>query len=107
MVRRGYPFRIQGKSTYQFLNKIQKVKYSLNPFTVEVAKELEKLEIEVGKFRPVINHPDPPQPPNMDDEEVRRAWRKKKAIACNKNANEWRISCRTRMTMNCVREFKD
>ena len=26
--------------------------------------------------------------------------------AKNKNANEWRTRCRTRMTMNCVREFK-
>jgi len=72
-----------------------------------VAEELEEREIEVGKFRPVINHPDPPKPPNMEDEESRKQWRKDKAIARNKNANEWRISCRTRMTMNCVREFKD
>ena len=72
-----------------------------------VAEELEEREIEVGKFRPVINHPDPPKPPDMEDEESRKQWRKDKAIARNKNANEWRISCRTRMTMNCVREFKD
>merc|ERR1712138_82850 len=43
----------------------------------------------------------------MEDDEVRRAWRKEKAIARNKNANEWRISCRTRMTMDVVREFED
>ena len=107
MVRRGKPLRIQGETTYQFLNEIQKVKYRLNPFIVMVAEELEEREIEVGKFRPVINHPDPPKPPNMEDEESRKQWRKDKAIARNKNANEWRISCRTRMTMNCVREFKD
>ena len=107
MVRRGVPLCVQGEIPYQFLNQIQKVKYRLNPFIVEIAKVLENREIEVGKFRPVMNHPDPPQPPNMDDEEVRRAWRKEKAIARNKNANEWRISCRTRMTMNCVREFED
>jgi len=107
MVRRGVPLCVQGETTYSFLNKIQKVKYRLNPFIVEIGKVLEEREIEVGKFRPVINHPEPPQPPNMDDEEVRRAWRREKAIACNKNANEWRISCRTRMTMNCVREFED
>jgi len=106
MVRRGVPLCVQGEIPYQFLNKIQKVKYQLNPFIVEIAKVLEEREIEVGKFRPVINHPVPAQPPNMEDEEVRRAWRKEKAIACNKNANEWRISCRTRMTMNCVREFE-
>ena len=107
MVRRGKPLRIQGETTYQFLNEIQKVKYRLNPFIVMVAEELEEREIEVGKFRPVINHPDPPKPPDMEDEESRKQWRKDKAIARNKNANEWRISCRTRMTMNCVREFKD
>tara|TARA_R100001443_G_scaffold84474_1_gene91091 strand:+ start:128 stop:2470 length:2343 start_codon:yes stop_codon:yes gene_type:complete len=106
MVRRGVPLCVQGEIPYQFLNKIQKVKYQLNPFIVEIAKVLEEREIEVGKFRPVINHPDPPQPPDMDNEESRRAWRKEKAIARNKNANEWRISCRTRMTMNCVREFE-
>ena len=106
MVRRGVPLCVQGEIPYQFLNKIQKVKYRLNPFIVEIAKVLEEREIEVGKFRPVINHPDPPQPPDMDNEESRREWRKEKAIARNKNANEWRISCRTRMTMNCVREFE-
>ena len=107
MVRRGVPLCVQGEKTYQFLNQIQKVKYRLNPFIVEIAKVLEEREIEVGKFRPVMNHPDPPKPPNMDDEDARRAWRKEKAIARNKNANEWRTSCRTRMTMNCVREFED
>ena len=107
MVRRGVPLCVQGEIPYSFLNKIQKVKYRLNPFIVEIAKVLEEREIEVGKFRPVINHPEPPKPSNMDDEEARKAWRKEKAIACNKNANEWRISCRTRMTMNCVREFED
>jgi len=106
MVRRGVPLCVQGEIPYSFLNKIQKVKYQLNPFIVEIAKVLEEREIEVGKFRPVINHPEPPKPSNMDNEEARKAWRKEKAIACNKNANEWRISCRTRMTMNCVREFE-
>ena len=108
MVRRGKPLRIQGETTYQFLNEIQKVKYRLNPFIVMVAEELEEREIEVGKFRPVINHPDPPKPSDIDiNEDNRKQWRKDKAIIRNKNANEWRISCRTRMTMNCVREFKD
>ena len=108
MVRRGVPLRIQGETTYQFLNEIQKVKYCLNPFIVMVAEDLEEREIEVGKFRPVINHPDPPKPLDIDtNDETRKQWRKDKAIARNKNANEWRISCRTRMTMNCIREFKD
>tara|TARA_A100001011_G_scaffold383214_1_gene454111 strand:- start:569 stop:2905 length:2337 start_codon:yes stop_codon:yes gene_type:complete len=108
MVRRGKPLCIQGETTYQFLNEIQKVKYRLNPFIVMVAEHLEEREIEVGKFRPVINHPDPPKPFDIDtNDEGRKQWRKDKAIQRNKNANEWRISCRTRMTMNCVREFKN
>ena len=108
MVRRGKPLCIQGETTYQFLNEIQKVKYRLNPFIVMVAEDLEEREIEVGKFRPVINHLDPPKPIDIDiNEDNRKQWRKDKAIIRNKNANEWRISCRTRMTMNCVREFKD
>ncbi len=108
MVRRGKPLCKQGETTYQFLNEIQKVKYRLNPFIVMVAEDLEEREIEVGKFRPVINHPDPPKPLDIDtNDEIRKQWRKDKAIQRNKNANEWRISCRTRMIMNCVREFKD
>ena len=108
MVRRGEPLRIQGKTTYDFLNQIQKVKYRLSDFIVEVAKELEEREIEVGKFRPVINHPIPPKPADFDtNKDSKKQWKREAAIAHNKNANEWRISCRTRMTMNCVREFED
>jgi len=107
MVRRGGQLSIQGKNAYSFLNQIQKVKYRLSDFIVGVAKELEEREIEVGKFRPVINHPIPPKPVDIDtNKEARKTWRKQAAIVHNKNANEWRISCRTRMTMNCVREFE-
>jgi len=107
MVRRGEPLPIQGKTTYQFLNQIQKVKYRLSDFVVGVAKELEEKEIEVGKFRPVINHPIPPKPADFDtNKDSKKQWKKDAAISHNKNANEWRISCRTRMTMNVVREFE-
>ena len=107
MVRRGVPLSIQGEKTYEFLNLIQKVKYHLNDFIVEVAEELEEREITVGKFRPVLHHPEPPKPFDIDTNDIaRKEWKKRAAIAKNKNANEWRTSCRTRMTMNCVREFK-
>ena len=39
MVRRGVS-RIQGETPIQFLNKIQKVGYCLNPFTITVAETL-------------------------------------------------------------------
>ena len=107
MIRRGEPLSIQGKTTYQFLNQIQKVKYRLSDFIVGVAKELEEKEIEVGKFRPVINHPIPPKPADFDtNKESKKQWKKEAGLAHNKNHNEWRISCRTRMTMNVVREFE-
>ena len=54
---------IQGEIPYEFINKIQKVSYKLNPFIVEVARELEERGISVGKFRPVIQHTIPPKPP--------------------------------------------
>ena len=48
MVRRGNPTRIQGDKPLEFLNKIQKVAYRLNPFVVGVAEELDRLERAVG-----------------------------------------------------------
>ena len=45
-----------------------------------VAEDLEEREIEVGKFRPVINHPDPPKPIDIDiNEDNRKQWRKDKS----------------------------
>ena len=88
------------------INKIQKVSYKLNPFIVEVAKELEERGIGVGKFRPVMQHDIPPKPPNMEDEEVRKDWKKKARINHELQKAEVRKSCRTRMTMDVVREFE-
>ena len=108
MVRRGVPLTIQGKKTREFLNKIQKVKYRLNPFTVSIAEHFDRKGIKVGKFRPIIEHTIPPKPIDIDTNEVAKiAWKQAKREACNKNAQEFRVSCRTRMTMNVMKEFKD
>ena len=61
LVRRGDPCLIQGEKPLAFLNKIQKVGYRLNPFTVKVAEELEKLERSVGKFLPITHYDLPPK----------------------------------------------
>ena len=61
MVRRGVGL-IQGETPYQFLNKIQKVGYRLNPFTVMVAKTLMERGHQVGKFVPIVEVPLPPKP---------------------------------------------
>ena len=98
---------IQGEIPYEFINKIQQVSYKLNPFIVEVAKELEDRGISVGKFRPVIQHDIPPKPPEEASKEVWKSWKKEATIARNLQAAEVRKSCRTRMTMEVVREFEE
>ena len=107
LIRRSDPTLIQGEITYEFINKIQKVSYKLNPFIVKVAKELEERGISVGKFRPVIQHEVPPKPFDIDtNEESRRKWKTEAKIARELQKAEVRKSCRTRMTMDAVREFE-
>ena len=108
MVRRGDPTRIQGEQPVEFLNRIQKVAYTLNPFIVGVAETLQERQIDVGKFTPIIEIPLPPKPPDIaDNAEARHDYRRRAAEVCNINAQAFKKSCRTRMTMNAVERFKD
>ena len=108
MVRRGDPSSIQGDKPLDFLNKIQKVAYRLNPFIVGVAEELDRLERAVGKFLPIIHHELPPKPVDIEEnEESRHTYRRACAEVHNLQAQEFRKSCRTRMTMEAVARFKD
>jgi len=108
MVRRGNPTCIQGEKPLEFLNRIQKVSYCLNPFIVGVAEKLDELERPVGKFLPIVHYPLPPKPVDIaENEEARKSYRRQAAEVRNKQANEFRKSCRTRMTMEAVQRFKD
>ena len=108
MVRRGDDGCIQGDKPIAFLNKIQKVGYTLNPFIVNVAEQLFEKGVNVGKFIPIVELPLPPKPPDIaDNEEARKGYRRAAAEVMNTNANAFRRSCRTRMTMEAVRRFKD
>lgn len=108
MVRRGNPCLIQGETPIKFLNKIQKVAYCLSPFIVEIAEELERKQVEVGKFIPIIELPLPPKPVDIaENKEARKAYRRKAAEVMNTNAQAYQRSCRTRMTLNAVKVFKD
>jgi DNA-directed RNA polymerase len=108
MVRRGDPTCIQGENPLDFLNKIQKVAYRLNPFIVGVAEELDRLERAVGKFLPIIHHELPPKPVDIaENEEARQSYRRACAEVHNLQAQEFRKSCRTRMTMEAVARFKE
>ena len=65
MVRHGHDTRIQGETPIAFLNKIQKVGYQLNTFTVNVAEQLCEKGIQIGKFIPIVEMSLPPKPPNI------------------------------------------
>lgn len=108
MVRRGTGHRIQGEKPLDFLNKIQKVAYRLNPFIVGVAEELDRLERAVGKFLPIIHHELPPKPVDIaTNKEARHDYNRRAAEVHNLQAQEFKKSCRTRMTMEAVARFKD
>ena len=108
MVRRGNPSRIQGETPIKFLNKIQKVAYTLNPFIVGVAKTLLERGIQVGKFIPIVELPLPPKPYDIaENKEARHDYNRRAAEVYNTNAQAFQRSCRTRMTMNAVKVFKD
>ena len=108
LVRRGNPSSIQGEIPLNFLNRIQKVAYRLNPFIVKVAEELDRLERPVGKFLPIVHHELPVKPVDIaTNKEARHDYNRKAAAVHNTQAQEFRKSCRTRMTMEAVNRFKD
>jgi DNA-directed RNA polymerase len=108
LVRRGNPTCIQGETPLDFLNKIQKVAFRLNPFIVGVAEELSRLERSVGKFLPIIHHDLPAKPADIaDNYDSRKDYRRRAAEVMNLNAQEFKRSCRTRMTMEAVQRFKN
>ena len=108
LVRRTLPLTIQGRTPLTFLNKIQKVGYRLNPFIIKVAETLDEKGIAVGKFRPIIEHPLPNKPVDIEtNTEAKQAYRRLAAQVHDKRNQEFRRSCRTRMTMNAIREFKE
>ena len=108
MVRRGNPSLIQGETILEFINKIQHVAYRLNPFIVDVALQLEERGTKVGKFIPISEMPLPPKPVDIaENKESRHVYRRKAAEVNNINSQAFRRSCRTRMTMEAVKRFKD
>tara|TARA_B100000287_G_scaffold250543_1_gene235451 strand:+ start:322 stop:2661 length:2340 start_codon:yes stop_codon:yes gene_type:complete len=108
MVRRGNAGCIQGEIPYQFLNKIQKVGYQLNPFIYGVAETLMKKGYKVGKFVPIVEIPLPNKPVDIaENYDSRKQYRRDAAEVLNKNAASFKKSCRTRMTMEAAKLFKD
>tara|TARA_B100000035_G_scaffold109851_1_gene93244 strand:+ start:164 stop:2500 length:2337 start_codon:yes stop_codon:yes gene_type:complete len=107
MVRRGVG-RIQGEIPYQFLNRIQKVGYRLNSFIYGVAETLTEKRYQVGKFVPIVEIPLPNKPADIaENYDSRKQYRRDAAEVMNKNAASFKKSCRTRMTMEAAKLFKD
>ena len=107
MVRRGESGLIQGSTPLLFLNKLQKVAYTLNDFIVGVAEELQQRGYSVGKFLPIMEFPMPNKPFDIaENEDARQEYRRLAAEAMNRNAASFKRSCRTRMTMETVKIFK-
>ena len=108
LVRRSDHSPIQGEIPLTFLNKIQKVAYRLNPFTIKVAETLQQQEIAIGKFLPIIHYELPPKPVDIENnKESRKAYRRAATEVMNKRAAEFKRSCRTRMIMEAITRFKD
>ena len=108
MVRRGDGGLIQGNTPLLFLNRLQKVGYTLNNFVVDVAETLMERKVSVGKFLPILEIPLPNKPVDIaDNEEARHEYRRQAAEAMNRNAAAFKRSCRTRMTMETVQMFKE
>ena len=108
MVRRSESSPIQGEKPFEFLNKIQKVAYTLNPFTVKVAEILQGKGLSVGKFQPICHHKLPNKPIDIAENEIaRKQYRRDAAEVLNRQAQEFKKSCRTRMTMETVERFKN
>ena len=107
MVRRGVD-PIQGETPINFLNKIQKVGYRLNPFIYGVAETLMEKGYKVGKCIPIVEIPLPNKPPDIaENYDSRKQYRRDAAEVMNKNAASFKKSCRTRMTMEAAKLFKD
>ena len=108
LVRRGDRTLIQGETPLAALNKIQKVAYTLNPFVTMVADHLMEKGMSVGKFIPIVEYPLPGKPVDIDtNKEARQSYKRECAEVYNKRADVFRRSCRTRMTMEAVKLFKD
>jgi len=108
LVRHGEHCLIQGETPLNFLNKIQRVGYRLNSFTVSVAETLQRREISVGKFLPIVHYDLPPKPVDIaENKDSRKAYRRAAAEVMNRQAQEFKRSCRTRMTMEAVNRFKN
>lgn len=112
LVRKGNSTRIQGDTPINFINKIQRVGYTVNRFVYDVADHLYEKGIRVGKepkfIPPTSTEPLPPKPVDIETNEVaRKQYCRAAAVVHNRNHQLVAKSVRTRMTMEAAKRVKD
>lgn len=112
MVRRGDPTIRQPDIPVDFLNKLQKVAYRINPFVFDVAQTLDERGYKLGKFKPLsyaANWHIPSPPIDVDtNDEARFQYRKDRTDAENaKKAYLRSLHVKTSATLEVAKKFKD
>lgn len=107
LTRRGNRTLKHGETPLSFLNKLQKVKYSVNTHVLEVARHFRDKGIKVGKFIPLCEAFKPPKPPDIgDNDEARQAWKRAMAEAYNTDRLNFKRSVRTRTQLEAAEKFE-
>ena len=72
LTRRGNHHIKHGETPLRFLNKLQKVRYCVNPHVLEVAKHFQERGVKIGKFIPLCEAYKPPKPPDIEENDEAR-----------------------------------
>ena len=107
LTRRGKGTVKHGETPLRFLNKLQKVKYSVSTHVLDTAEHLEKAEITLGKFIPICPAFKPPKPPGfVEGSKEHFEWNKAMAKAYNEDRLNFKRSVRTRTQLEAARKFR-
>ena len=112
LVRRGKRTILQPEIPLNFLNRLQKVAYRINPFVYEVAKTLEERGHKLESFKPLSfasNWHIPNKPLDIEtNEEARKKYKKERTEAENaKKKYERSMHVKTTATLDVATKFKD
>lgn len=108
LTRRGNRTLKHGETPLRFLNKLQRVKYSVSHHVLEVAQHFREKGVKIGKFIPLCESFKPPKPPDIaDNAEARQSWKREMAEAYNTDRLNFKRSVRTRTQLEAAEKFKD
>jgi DNA-directed RNA polymerase len=98
---------LQGKQPIEFINRIQKIPFTLNQFICDVAEHCWKHGIEIKKFRPIKQPVQVTKPIDIEtNDEARKEYRRKRAEVENKHRVYLKKTVRTRFTLEVMRMFR-